>query len=44
MPDLSYSSTNSIIQSWTCQQLVTVLGINQGYDVKAPKEVKKEEK
>lgn len=44
MPDLAFSSANNIIQSWTCQQLITTLGANQGYDVKAPAESKKEDK
>ena len=48
MPDLSFSSTNSITASWTCQQLISYgTNVNVGYDVKAPKapaENKKEDK
>ena len=44
MPDLAFSSTNSVLQSWTCQQLVTTQGLNRGYDVKAPVKSEKEDK
>jgi hypothetical protein len=40
MPDLAFSNTGAVTDSWTCQQLVQNATQNLGYDVKDPEEEK----